>query len=138
MEKGSSNRRRSRTTSIMGLVLSLAVLGGVAVAQTTGPRRPRWSGAFRRLARTAGSRRPGRAGRTAGSPGDLGRRPEVPGRPFVVGFEEDGDLISEEVGDDGGETTTFYRDADSDGFGDPGQTIQATSAPAGCVATGTD
>jgi hypothetical protein len=56
-----------------------------------------------------------------------------------VGFEADGDLICEAVGGGGGgETTTFYRDADNDGFGNPAQTIQATSAPTGYVTTGTD
>ena len=39
---------------------------------------------------------------------------------------------------DEGVTTTFYRDADNDGYGDPNTTIQACSAPSGYVATGTD
>jgi hypothetical protein len=39
---------------------------------------------------------------------------------------------------DEGVKTTFYRDADNDGFGDPNDTTEACSAPAGYVANGTD
>jgi hypothetical protein len=39
---------------------------------------------------------------------------------------------------DEGVKTTFYRDADGDGFGDPNDSAQACSAPAGYVANNTD
>jgi len=39
---------------------------------------------------------------------------------------------------DEGVKTTFYRDADGDGFGDANDSVQACSAPAGYVANGTD
>jgi Tol biopolymer transport system component/DNA/RNA endonuclease G (NUC1)/methionine-rich copper-binding protein CopC len=39
---------------------------------------------------------------------------------------------------DEGVTTTFYRDADSDGYGNPSITTQACSAPSGYVANNTD
>jgi hypothetical protein len=39
---------------------------------------------------------------------------------------------------DEGVTTTFYRDADGDGYGNPAQTIQACSAPVTYVANNTD
>jgi hypothetical protein len=40
--------------------------------------------------------------------------------------------------DDGITVPTFYRDADGDGLGDPGFTVQACSAPLGYVASGSD
>ena len=43
-----------------------------------------------------------------------------------------------EGGVDEGVTSTFYRDADGDGFGNPGMTAQACTAPSGYVASGTD
>jgi Tol biopolymer transport system component len=39
---------------------------------------------------------------------------------------------------DEGVTATFYRDADGDGYGNPGDSIQACSAPVGYVANNTD
>ena len=39
---------------------------------------------------------------------------------------------------DEGATTTFFRDADGDGFGDPANSTQACAAPAGFVADNTD
>ncbi len=39
---------------------------------------------------------------------------------------------------DEGATTTFYADADNDGFGDPAATTEACGQPAGHVAAGTD
>ena len=40
--------------------------------------------------------------------------------------------------DEGFTRTTFYRDADGDGFGDPANTVQACTAPAGYVANSLD
>ena len=42
------------------------------------------------------------------------------------------------VVDDGAVPGTFYRDADGDGFGDPGVTVQGCSPPSGYVAAGGD
>ncbi|HEU4866826.1 MAG TPA: putative metal-binding motif-containing protein [Actinomycetota bacterium] len=164
----SEPRRNRRGASIIGLVLSLAVLGGVAGAQTTAPSNivacvHKTTGNLRvvgsaddcRSQETAleWSREGGASVGPEGPEGPAGPEgPEGPQGPpgisvagqrcpagqFVVGFEADGDLICEAAGGGGGVTTTFYRDADSDGFGDPAQTIQATSEPAGYVATGTD
>jgi hypothetical protein len=166
----SEPRRNRRGASIIGLVLSLAVLGGVAAAQTTAPSTVvacvhKTTGNLRVVgsandcktqetalewSRNGGGVGPEGPEGPAGPEGPEG--PEGPQGPpgisvagqrcpagqFVVGFEADGDLICEAVGDGGGETTTFYRDADSDGFGDHAQTIQATGEPAGYVQNNTD
>ena len=49
------------------------------------------------------------------------------------GVDDDCDTQTDE-----GVTATFYRDADSDGYGASGNTTQACSAPAGYVASSTD
>ena len=51
----------------------------------------------------------------------------------MVGINADGTLACGT-----GATSTFFRDADGDGFGNPALAVQAGSAPAGYVAGGTD
>ncbi|MFM9948994.1 MAG: MopE-related protein [Saprospiraceae bacterium] len=57
-----------------------------------------------------------------------------PGAPEVCNSTDD-DCDSQT---DEGLTTTFYADTDGDGYGNPGNTIQACSAPSGYVSNNTD
>jgi hypothetical protein len=57
-----------------------------------------------------------------------------PGAPEVCNGSDDNCNAQ----NDEGVLTTFYQDADSDGFGDPNVSVQACSAPPGFVANSTD
>ena len=56
------------------------------------------------------------------------------------GADNDCDTLVDDADEslDGGTTSSFYADADTDGYGDPGAVIQACSTPAGAVSDASD